>query len=57
MVIRFVYIFLDKKQGLILSLYGDNLSIFNMKAFIEAHHSRPCSCEIAMMTFETEALH
>lgn len=34
--------------------HGDNLSIFNMNAFIDAHNSRPACCEITMMTFETE---
>lgn len=34
--------------------HGDNLSIFNINAFINAHNSRPDGCEITMMTFETE---
>jgi len=34
--------------------HGDNLSVFNINAFIDAHNSRPDGCEITMMTFETE---
>jgi len=34
--------------------HGDNLSIFDMNAFIDAHNSRPSRCEMTMMTFKTQ---
>lgn len=44
--------FFDEDQ--IFLAHGDNLSIFDITAFIGAHNSRPERCEITMMTFETE---
>lgn len=38
----------------IFLVHGDNFSIFDIKAFINAHNMRPHKCEITMMTFETE---
>lgn len=34
--------------------HGDNLSRFDLKAFIRAHDVRPGHCEMTMMTFETD---
>ena len=38
----------------VLMVHGDNISVFDLKAFISAHDARPVHCEITMMTFETE---
>lgn len=38
-----------------LMIHGDNLSVFDLKAFIKAHLSRPKDCQITMMTFETDS--
>lgn len=38
----------------IMMIHADNLSKFDMTAFIEAHHCRPACCEITMMTFRSE---
>ena len=35
--------------------HGDNLTDFDVTAFIERHHQRPKGSEITMMTFETDA--
>lgn len=35
-------------------IHADNLSSFNIKAFIEHHNKRPANCEITMMTFVTD---
>jgi mannose-1-phosphate guanylyltransferase len=34
--------------------HGDNLTDFDVDAFIEQHHQRPNGSEITMMTFETD---
>lgn len=36
-------------------IHADNLSKFDVKAFIRCHHERPQGCEITMMTYETPA--
>lgn len=41
------------KNDQIFLAHADNLSTFNLNAFIQAHHLRPAPCEITMMTFET----
>jgi len=38
----------------IMLVHGDNLSVFDMNAFINAHDLRPEKCEITMMTFEAQ---
>ena len=38
----------------IFMAHGDNLSVFDMNAFIKTHDSRPDNCEITMMTFKTD---
>ena len=38
----------------IMLVHGDNLSVFDMNAFINAHDLRPDKCEITMMTFEAQ---
>lgn len=35
--------------------HADNLTRFDVSAFIEAHHNRPQGVEITMMTFDTDA--
>ncbi len=34
-------------------VHADNLSLFDMSAFIQSHRNRPAGCEITMMTFRT----
>jgi len=36
-----------------LLVHADNLSIFDVKAFVNSHQNRPPGCEITMMTFKT----
>ena len=36
-------------------IHADNLSRFDVKAFIRRHRERPEQCEITMMTFDTDA--
>ena len=38
----------------ILMAHGDNFSVFDMAAFVCAHKNRPETCEITMMTFQTD---
>jgi mannose-1-phosphate guanylyltransferase len=35
--------------------HADNLTLFDLDNFIEAHHNRPKSTEITMMVFDTDA--
>jgi len=42
----------EPKEPLML-VHADNLSIFNVQAFVHSHRSRPAGCEITMMTFKT----
>ena len=37
----------------LMLIHGDNLSRFDVKAFIMRHANRPSGCEITMMTFTT----
>ncbi len=37
----------------LMLIHADNLSKFDVKAFIERHKNRPAHCEITMMTFAT----
>lgn len=37
----------------LMLVHADNLSKFDVKAFIERHQNRPNGCEITMMTFNT----
>lgn len=37
----------------LMLIHADNLSRFDVAAFIERHQMRPPNCEITMMTFET----
>ncbi len=41
-----------ENQPLML-IHGDNLSRFNVSAFIERHRNRPQNCEMTMITFYT----
>lgn len=38
-----------------LVIHADNLSLFDLNAFIQAHHSRPKDCYGTMMLFETDS--
>jgi len=38
-------------------IHADNLSIFDVRAFISHHRNRPAGCEITMMTFKTTTPH
>lgn len=37
----------------LMLIHGDNLSKFDLNAFVESHKKRPSGCEITMMTFWT----
>jgi mannose-1-phosphate guanylyltransferase len=37
----------------LMLVHADNLSIFDVQAFINSHMNRPKACEITMMTFKT----
>jgi mannose-1-phosphate guanylyltransferase len=38
-------------------VHADNLSLFDVQAFINSHHNRPAGCEMTMMTFKTPTPH
>ncbi len=42
------------KEDSMMLVHADNLSLFDLDAFIDAHENRPKDCEITMMTFETD---
>jgi len=44
--------FFDKAPHMLI--HADNLSLFDVRAFIQSHLNRPPGCEITMMTFETD---
>lgn len=35
----------------VMLIHADNLSHFNVRAFMDAHHNRPSECAMTMMTF------
>ena len=39
----------------VLLIHGDNLSDFDLSAFLAAHQARPAHCCLTMMTFDTDA--
>ena len=41
----------------LMLVHADNLSIFDVKAFVNSHQNRPSGCEITMMTFNTPTPH
>jgi mannose-1-phosphate guanylyltransferase len=41
----------------LMLVHADNLSIFDVRAFINSHQNRPPGCEITMMTFKTPTPH
>ena len=41
------------EQSPLMLVHADNLSIFDVHAFIDRHRTRPPGCEITMMTFRT----
>lgn len=45
------------EDGPVMLVHVDNLSKFDVKAFIERHRNRPLGCEITMMTFVTHTPH
>jgi mannose-1-phosphate guanylyltransferase len=42
-------------DGPTLVAHADNLTLFDVPAFIAAHQNRPANCPITMMTFDTDA--
>ncbi|MFA6412281.1 MAG: nucleotidyltransferase family protein [Syntrophales bacterium] len=46
----------EPKEPLML-VHADNLSVFNVQAFVNSHLNRPSGCEITMMTFRTPTPH
>lgn len=46
----------DPNEPLML-VHADNLSIFDVRAFVNSHQTRPPGCEITMMTFKTPTPH
>lgn len=42
-------------DGPIMLIHADNLSRFDVRAFIERHSTRPAGCAITMLTFRTSA--
>lgn len=46
----------EPKESLML-VHADNLSIFDVQAFVNSHLKRPAGCEITMMTFKTPTPH
>lgn len=47
----------DKPKGPLMLVHADNLSIFDVQAFVNSHKTRPAGCEITMMTFKTPTPH
>jgi mannose-1-phosphate guanylyltransferase len=41
----------------LMLVHADNLSMFDVRAFINSHMNRPSGCEITMMTFKTPTPH
>ena len=41
----------------LMLVHADNLSLFDVQAFLESHRKRPAGCEITMMTFKTPTPH
>lgn len=37
----------------LLLIHADNLSVFDVRAFVQRHAQRPIGCELTMMTFRT----
>lgn len=37
----------------LMLVHADNLSLFDVQAFVKSHQKRPAGCEITMMTFKT----
>jgi mannose-1-phosphate guanylyltransferase len=47
--------FADEPNEPIMLVHADNLSLFDVGAFVNSHRNRPAGCEITMMTFKTPA--
>ena len=43
--------------GPLMLIHADNYSLFDVRAFIQAHMDRPSGCLMTMMTFRTDAPH
>lgn len=41
----------------LMLVHADNLSLFDVQAFVNSHLNRPTGCEITMMTFSTPTPH
>jgi mannose-1-phosphate guanylyltransferase len=47
----------DEPKEPLMLVHADNLSIFDVQAFVNSHKNRPAGCEITMMTFKTPTPH
>ncbi|MFA5181849.1 MAG: nucleotidyltransferase family protein [Syntrophales bacterium] len=47
----------DEPKEPLMLVHADNLSIFDVQAFVNSHLNRPAGCEITMMTFKTSTPH
>jgi len=45
--------FESEKNEQLMLVHADNLSLFDVQAFVKSHQNRPLGCEITMMTFKT----
>ena len=49
--------FVNESEEPLMLVHADNLSIFDVHAFVNSHLNRPAGCEITMMTFKTPTPH
>ena len=45
--------FKTESMAPLMLVHADNLSLFDLRAFVESHRNRPACCEMTMMTFTT----
>lgn len=45
--------FENEPEEPVMLVHADNLSVFDVQAFVNSHLNRPAGCEITMMTFKT----
>lgn len=51
------HFFANELTESLMLVHADNLSIFNVQAFVNSHLNRPAGCEITMMTFKSPTPH
>lgn len=51
------YFFDKKPKEPFMLVHADNLSLFDVHAFVNSHQNRPAGCEMTMMTFKTTTPH